>query len=319
MGVWRPELGRRMAVMDLATGDTPTYTYTLTAREKKVFRDGAYAFIEFKNSFKQTLAIWEGYVVNGAVTFPDVTSDDTTLLVRGTTFALSIEDVNANVRIPVWGTVTRNEPRYPDYPQNNTDFNAIQYDYDFGTVGTVVDPSWDVKNGAPSVWDNSSSGQPNGVACGILFDDAAMLWYAPFRGDSIEINYSVVNRGAGKSGVAFCSNSDMSEYLCVTHETGLINNNLLIEVGSSPVHLTTWKSVPHVTANLDNYTIRYNSITNTVAVYQGTNLATPVIDWTDEANLVDHGDGHTYYGLNWRASLLAPGTQFTAISAQDAA
>lgn len=311
MGIFRPELPRRMVTMDLATGETPTWYYKLSLREREAFPDGSYAVMEFRNSFKQLIQTWDGYVLDGVVRFPDVTADLIVPLVRGTTFVLNIEDVDGRTRQPIWGHVVRNEARYPDNPDNNTEFVGVSYEYDFGTLGRVVDPSWDVKNGAPTVWNGG------GVACGILFDDAAMLWYGEFRGDSIEINYSIINGGAGKSSVAFCSNSDMSNYLAVTHETGLSNNKMHVEVGSGPVSLTSKVNVPHTSATGNNYTIRYNSITNTVAVYLGTNMATPVITYTDDGNLVDHGDGERYYGLNWRASLLAPGVRFTKIRATD--
>lgn len=319
MGIWKPELPRRMVVMNLAEGDQPTYTYKLSLNERKVFLDGAAATLSFMNSFKQSVGVWEGHVQDGVVSFPDVTAADLTNLVRGVTFTLGIADLNGKVREPLWGHVVRNEPRYPDNPDNNTEFVAAKYDWDFGGVaGAVSDPSWRIMNGAPTVWVN-----PNGVygvACGILFDDAAMLWYAPFKGDSIQVNYTTISSGAGKSGVAICSNYDMTNYLCITHEAGISNNILHIEVGNSPVTTTSVAQVNHATATGENFTVVYNNVTQTVSVYLGTNLQTPLLSWTDDTGKVDHGPGNRYFGLNWRASLLATGPQFKqTFSAQDIA
>lgn len=321
MGIWRPDTDRKMVVLDIATGDTPTWSYKLAGHEIAVFPDSSVAVMEFKNSFGQTVGSWTGSVVLGVVTFPGLTAADGDALTRGTTFTLTITDVDGRSRQPLWGSVTRNEARYPDNPDNSTAFDGVVYDYAFNDAGFLVDPAFTIMNGHPRIYDNSLLSLPNAVAAGSLaggdltvFDDVAMLYYAPVKGDAVRLTYNTIRSGAGQSWIAICSNYDMSNYAAFRH-TGVFLSGLWqhdtvdVVTGTGPVTIVSRVTpVNHNNLTNQNYTAEYNPASNTYSLYAGTSL-TPLVSWVDSTNIVDHGDGEQYVGFGFKSDLLTPGVE----------
>ena len=292
-------------MLTLSRRSTATYQYALDGL--KTFPALSTATIKFYNTYGQEVNSWPGVIDGGKVNF-EVPPAVQETIPADSSFEVVVNYGGSTPRLMLWGNVVRDEARYPNEPQNSDLYQALQYGYQFLSPGRVSDPAWRILNGSPTVWDNSIRNKANGVACGILFDDGAMMWYAPMAGDSIKINYTLMGAGAGKCTMGFCSNYDGSNWIGITHEAGISNNRLHIEVGRGPVTMTTIKSISHTLTDGQNYTASYNEFTNTVSVYKGTDL-TPLIEWTDDGGLVDHGLGERYFMFNWRAALLSPGPQ----------
>jgi hypothetical protein len=295
--------------MTLARGDYPTWQYKLDRREKVLFPNGSEAQIVFRNSFDQVIATWTGEVVGDTVVFEDVSGDE---IPRGTMYTLTIEDVDGYPRQRRWGDVARSEARFPDHPDNSTQFETVQYSYSFGTTGWLVDPAWRIMNGHPRVYSNGSL--PNAVAAGSIvggdltfYDDVAMLYYAPVKTDAVRLTYNVVKNTFGDAWIVICSDYSMKNYACIRHhEQSGSGDYVSIATGSGPVTITNRAQLTRTTQDLENFTAEYNPASNTYAVYLGTSKE-PLVSWTDGTNIVNHGAGERYVGMGFKSGLLSPG------------
>lgn len=324
MGVWRPSLSRRMAVMRLAAGETPTWAYTLDANERKVFSDGSVAFLEFKNSYGQTEAVWQGEIFGGVVSFPDANAEEAAQLGRGTTFTLNLEDADGRPRQPLWGHVVRDEARYPDHPDNSSRFEGVQYEYSFGTPGRLRDPNWRIIRGRPWVYDNSDQSWPNGVAAGNwntgqTWPVAAMLYFAPLKGDGFRMTYNTIPRGNGYGWVIVSSDYNMTNFCAIGHQRGTGNNDYVsIATGTKPY---TDGVIDRVAVNrntlFENFTVEYNPSSNRYSVYAGESTE-PLLSYHDGVGHVNHGEGERYVGFMFKSTLLNPGVEFADWYIQDA-
>jgi hypothetical protein len=208
------------------------------------------------------------------------------------------------------GRVVRLQVAFPDSPLNVDTFVPRTFSGEFPATQSLDD--YILRNGKIGIIVNGGS-LPNGLGPNfpLLFQNAACLYKVPVVGDSIRFNFSIVT-GTGKTRFVVCSNYEMTNYLALEMESGISNNRIWIGTGSDPLTLTyRTPSQNHTYANGDNYTLYYNFLTNTIAIYQGTDL-TPLLEWTDDTNLVQHGEGHRYFGFSWLGSLLSDGIQPTA-------
>lgn len=298
MSSWRSGINRRMAVIDLATGNTPSYILDLDANEKTLFPDGSSAIVEFRNTYNQVVGKWDSSVLDGRVVFG---ADSDNSIPRGSSWTLTIEDKFGDKKQPLWGTVTRSEPLYPDAPPSSDEFDASLYRYAFDIPGRVVDPQWLIRNGRPTVW-TLSGGRPNAVGAGTGWADVAMLWYAPLKSDSVRLTYNVVKNQFGSSWLVICSNYSMTNWVGVRHrEISGGGDTLAIVTGTGPVNYDIRASITRTTQDLENFTAEYNPVSNTCSVYLGADKD-PLVSWEDSTMVVDHGEGERYLGMGFKSS-----------------
>ena len=331
MAIWTPST-RVLSNQPLELNrDNPLhYSYTLSGGKK--FPSGTTAFLTIKNTYSQTLGVFEGAVAGGTVTFLE-TKAIANALPRGASWTLHVQTPDLDeARLELQGTVIRSEAPFPDAPPHSGEFDGVQYRYSFGTPGFVVDPAWRIMNGKPRVYDNSSRSLPNAVAAAsitdgagggpTLFDDVAMLYFAPLKTDAIRLTYNTIRFGSGYGWVAICSNYDMTNFAAIRHRgvflSGLWDHDTVeVVTGSGPVTLQSRTTpVNHSTATNQNYTAEYNPLTNTYSLYLGTSL-TPIVSWTDTTQIVDHGEGERYFGLGFKSDLLTPGVEISDIIIAD--
>lgn len=313
MGLWQPETQSKFSTITLSRGDTPTWTYTLDRKEKRLFPDGGEAVIEFRNTFGQVFDTWLGEIADGKAIFPDVEGDS---LVRGLTYTLTLEDEEGRPRQVRWGNLVRNEARWPDHPDSAQEPGVVAYSYSFGTPGFVVDPAWRIINGHPRVYDNSGDDLPNAVAAGSLlggdwtvFDDVAMQYYAPLKTDAVRLTYQVVKENVGDAWVVICSNYVADNYAAFRHvEVSGSSDYIAIATGSGPVTVTNRATETYTTEDLDTFTAEYNPASNTYSLYLGEDLE-PVLSWQDATGIVKHGTAHRYVGFGFKSGLLSPGVE----------
>lgn len=206
------------------------------------------------------------------------------------------------------GRVVRLEADYPDSPLNVDSYTAKTFSGDYPSTASLDDY---MTRGNTKIRILGNGGSlPNGLGpnFNLFFTNAACLYKAPLAGDSISFAFQIVT-GTGKTRFVICSNYEMTNYLCVELESGVFNNRIWIGTGSSPLNITyRTPALANTYANMDTYRLTYNFLTNTVAVYKGLSL-TPLVTWEDENGLVQHGEGHRYFGFSWLGSLLDDGIQ----------
>lgn len=212
------------------------------------------------------------------------------------------------------GYVVRTEVHWATAPATQIANQPLAFTY---VPGSVPGNRWLKKGGTGGLKVFTASGVPNSLGINnSARATAAALWDTPFATDSVKAVVTTVTGGAGKSSVVLCSDINMTSYLAVQLQTGS-TNKLHIVRGSGPVTMTDLVTpVSNGVANGETYTTVYDHASKTVAVYKGSSL-TPLISWTDETDMVPHGQGYTYGGVNYLASLTSPGTKFSYWSMKD--
>lgn len=292
------------------------WSYSL-GRGKK-FPFGTNAYLTFQNTYTQVLAVWEADASTGDLLF-FAEAADADAIPDGTAWKLTVDLNDGNSpRVFAQGNVIRVEAPFPDDPSQSNEFDNVQYGYSFGSPGLIVDPAWRILNGHPRVYDNSGASLPNAVAAGSLqggdlaiFDDVAMLYYAPLNNDPVRLTYNVVRGQAvigGEAWIVICSNYDMTNSAAIYHRQGIGQDVSGIATGTGPVTYQVRKQIAHATTSLDNYTAEYNPSSNTFNLYMG-NSTTPLVSWEDTTEVVNHGLGERYVGFAFKSAFLSPGIE----------
>lgn len=317
MNIWRPTQSvENNRVLDLNRGNPFSWKYTIG--KSNVFPDSG--VIKIWNTYGQLLATWDGEVdIDGKSLLFEETVSAADGIPAGSAWQLFAE-IDGATRLLAQGNVTRSEAPFPDAPAQSSEFDGVRYQYSFGTPGLLSDPSWRILDGNPRVYDNSIRNLPNAVAAGSLlagdfaiFDDVAMLWFAPLRTDSVRLTYNTIRSrfdsdGNGELWVVICSNYDMTSWVGFHHKQVWGNaDTLSIVTGTSPTAFTNRVSVSGSTANNAYYTAEYNPLTNTYRLYSG--AGSQLVSWTDQTNVIDHGPGNRYVGFGFRSDFLQPGVQ----------
>lgn len=162
-------------------------------------------------------------------------------------------------------------------------------------------PSWVYLLGQPRIFANrrrTSSMGPNFSYMNRYF----ARYYLPLESDAVDLSFSLLNKGEGKTLVAVCANSIGSSYLYVMFDSA---QN---EVGMGVAHgidITVEKNfepqVDPVTLKVPvrkvaQYRLRFDPETREL-VFSSADLAKEYLSWADEGELVPHGLGYRYFGL----------------------
>lgn len=314
--IWRPTQSvENNRVLDLNRGNPFSWKYTIG--RSNVFPDSG--TIKLWNTYGQLLGTWDGEVdIDGRTLLFDEPVSVTDAIPAGSSWQLFAE-IDGATRLLAQGVVTRSEAPFPDAPAQSSEFDGVRYQYSFGTPGLLYDPSWRILDGHPRVYDNSARNLPNAVAAGSLlagdfavFDDVAMLWYAPLRTDSVRLTYNTIRSrfdsdGNGSMWVVICSNYDMTSWAGFLHtQVWGSNDSLSVVTGDGPTSFDIRATASGNTGNNSYYTAEYNPLTDTYTLYLGSNA---VVSWSDATNVVDHGPGNRYVGFGFRSDFLQPGVQ----------
>lgn len=286
---------------------------------------GTEAQLVFTNDSDITLLTLDGDFSSGkGITFE---SDQASVagLPAGTHFVIYLTMPGEDQVAFRYGTVIRSEPRYPLLAPADTSNTALQFTADFS--GTTVGPSWVPMGGSVSlaIHNNSLFSLPNSLGPNFaLFNETSARWYAPLNMDSVSVDVNVITLGQGEFGygvfnVILCADYTFSTYLGVQFYVDVIASNSYIQpiTGAGP---TTWAKqsspIANQVVNGDTYSIKYNSLSNTLAVYKNTSLE-PILSWVDNTNSVPHGLGFRYTGMSWQTSIFSAVVEPTAWQAHD--
>lgn len=315
MGIWRPDVPvESNRVLQLNRSNPFGWTYSLPAG--RTFPDSTTAWLTIKNSYGQTLGIWAGVVSGGDITFDeDVVVSDA--IPAGSSWTLIANYGGVQERMLSQGIITRHEAPFPDAPPQSTSYDGVRFKYSFTIPGYVTDPAWRIMNGKPKVYDNSSRAMPNAVASGgVLYDDSAMLYFAPLRTDSVTMTYNTIRSGANSDGhlwTVICSNYDMTEWVGFRHKQvwgigSWDDDQIDIVTGTSPTTFDIRASVDADTIDNQHYVASYNELTNTYRLFlEG--ATEPIVEWEDTTNIVTHGPGYRHVGFGFRSDFLEAGVQ----------
>ncbi|AQT81959.1 hypothetical protein B1R94_25930 [Mycolicibacterium litorale] len=258
---------------------------------------------------------WDGWVRGDVINYT-VEFDEHQYIPVGAQYALFVTWKDGHEYQWEHGYVTREQVQWPNAAARQPENQPLTFSY---IPGTAVGSRWLKKGGTGGLksWDNSIFGLPRGLGIdNAFFFNAAALWDTPLATASAKIVVNTLNGGAGKSGVAFWSDINMTSYVAVQFETGIVNNKIHIVHGTGPVTMTDLVTpVGNIVGNSDTYPIIFDEASKTVAVYKGTTLtpliSTPIPDW------IPMGQGYNHGGVNFLASLAAPGTEFSYWSMKD--
>lgn len=229
---------------------------------------------------------------------------------------VSVNDYDYKVR---YGRVARAEASYPLVPAQNSSNYALQFSDSFER--DYVGNYWIPRSSANAVKiHNNPFSIPNTLGPNYaFFKEAAVLWYAPLNTDSATINVTMRYVGDGKCTVVLCSDYSMKSWLGLQFSTGLFIDRVKVVRGTGPttfVDAPGQVSVNNLIENDDNYVIKYNDQSRTIACYKNSDLS-PLIQWTDGDDVVLNGPGYRYTGFVWNTALLTPGAEPSEWSAKD--
>jgi hypothetical protein len=145
--------------------------------------------------------------------------------------------------------------------------------------------------------------------------NSAIRYFTPLNTDSFTINVNILALGSGLTTIVGSSDILLSTYLGVTLDE--TNSQIHLGIGTGPTAVTyEGTAISNTFASGDNYTVEYNNLTKTLAVYKGTGT-TPLGSWVDSGNIVAHGPGYRYLGFNWQNPANSNGLQISGWAAQD--
>ncbi len=280
------------------------------------FPDSAAMRIVVTDSSAAVLDEWDaehrGHVMN--LTVP---REQTTAIPIGAQFARFVTWDDGEEYQWEHGYVVRTEVMWANAPATQIENRPLAFAY---VPGSAVGNRWRKTGGVGGlkIYDNSLFSLPRALGIDNVFNTkAAAVWDTPFATDSVKVVVNTIDGGLGKSAVALCSDISMTSYLAVQFERALLTNKLHIMHGTGPVTMTDLVTpVNNTITNTDTYSIVYDAASKTIAVYKGSSL-TPLISWTDTTDLIPHGGGYTYGGVNFDASLISPGPEFSYWAMKD--
>lgn len=272
--------------------------------------------IEITDSSGTVVAEWFAENRGEVMNFTE-TVETTRLIPRGCQFTRLVTWTDGEDYQWEHGYVVRLEPEWATAPATQIENHPVAFTY---IPGSAVGNKWRKKGGVGrlKVWENGFFGLPDALGINNAFlTTAAALWETPMTTKSPKVVVKTINGGAGFSSIAVCSDINMASYLAVGFETGISNNRLHILRGTGP---TTMDDLIVPEANTvshgDTYSIVYRDASKVISVYKGSSLD-PVIEWEDDTLMIPTGAGYTHVGVNFRASLLSPGTEFSYIAMKD--
>jgi hypothetical protein len=297
--VWNPQPGE------------PPY---LMADVGTVWPDGGDAWITFTDTSGGELATIYGDVSPQVISFlaqPEEVDD----IPRGANFELFLDTDDGPQKIR-YGKTLRREVEFPDAPAIQQASIALNYTDTFPTLG--LRSNWKAVKGRTKVYDNTASSLPFGVSAnaGLFVAKSAIRWDSPLNSDTIQSRVVLLNQGAGRCTVIICADQMFTTGLAVDFNSG--TNKLNIGTVTSPTDIAAQvPQVSHTVVDLTAYTVTYDQLSKTLAVYKGTDL-TPLLSWTDSLDIVPHGPGYRYAGFSFDTGIIfSPGIEVAGWQAKD--
>lgn len=289
---------------------------------KGVYPAGTEASLSFFDGAGVLLAQFDGDVSSAGIGFL-VEPSEVAGIPAGSSFTVMVTAPNEEPQAVRYGTVVRKEPRFPLKTVVDPESIAQQYTANF--VGEYIGPMWRPMVGGSGtlVVHKTLFGGTNELSMGLnstFYTKACARWLWPMNMDSVTINLRVVNAGTGIFNVIVCGDYELNTYLGIQFRSDALttaNNQVYAITGNGPNDWVRQTSgVQHKVTTGNNYAIRYNALSDTIALYSGTNMS-PLIQWTDAGTVVPHGEGFRYTGLSFAADLLSLGVEPTAWEAKD--
>jgi hypothetical protein len=315
------------SVLELSSGSVwkphPALPPYLVATPGDPFPDGGDAWVVFTDTSGGTLAtIYADSVTADAINFiADPSQVDP--IPAGANFEIFVDSDDGPVKIR-YGIVNRREVQFLDSPARQQQAVALQFADTFPTLGLRTD--W-IKIGAPIVHSNQPN--PNGVGpAEVTFGEATagMRWAQELNSDTVRMKIRLFDwHNAGFPGnFAHCvaivtADQRMTTGLAVDFSAGAVGgmNLHLCTLNGSPWDVTYRSdAVANTIPTNGDYTIYYDSSSDTLSVYKG-NDTTPLVSWEDDVHIAPHGPGYRHFGAGWHNSQQNSGVQLTYIAAKD--
>lgn len=242
----------------------------------------------------------------------------------GANFEVFVETDHGPVMIR-YGRVLRKESRY--YDAAATEQRTVPQVFVDSFQKAALGHRWEPIFGGARIYNNSGQALPNGVGANTgLFGNypAGIRFWKQMSTDSIEATFTVVYPtilppflGANNGLLTFCFGSDIvfSTGLAVQLDTinNLVRYMRLTGTGTG----TFLASAALPVANNDAFTVRYNDLTKTMAVYRNASTTPMITPWVDDDEELPKGNGYRHWGFLFNPTLLETGPQPTAVAVKD--
>lgn len=218
-----------------------------------------------------------------------------------------------------YGRVARKQVEFPLHPGSViTPIRLFEDDLQRNQVG----PQWISKFGRPGMHnpvrtdeiDFAMAARNSIDIFGIglsLWQQTAVLWYAPLTTDSVEVTVGLCDGGNGNTTIVLCSNYAMTEFLGVRFHDSVLDGEDEIQIVTGKA----WNSLTqqgagfgHVGSSVPDdghiYTLRYNHAEGKIDVIYEDLV---ILSWTDTSGVVKHGAGFRYLGAIFQGTFIDTG------------
>lgn len=287
------------------------------------FPDGATTSIEFYDSNGNVITTVDGNVEPRRLVYLENDVDKLDSVPNGAQYELFVTTADGPYKLE-YGTIIRREASFFTPPPNSLEQQARLFVDELGR--DAVGRRWVVTYGGIAMHD--LGGTPKryamGPNTGLLFSQAGMRYFRPMGGDSWRIRFRIYSTGSflglggtGKMRVHMGCDSQLNTGLGFEIETGTTEagNNIHTGVVTGPTDMDYSQSLPHQTADNDEFIVDYSNMTNLMHVYKNDDFSAPLMELEDTT--LPHGPGFRYWGFSWDSSLAATGALLLSVEAQD--
>lgn len=238
----------------------------------------------------------------------------------GAKFETFIESDDGPLKIR-YGTVMRPEATFFAAPGST---QHVSRKFEDSLQRTALGANWEAVLGTSKIYNNSGQSLAYGVAANTgLFSNkpSAIRWKSQLLGDTAKVTFTIVMPtvfGAtnGKTAAVVCADQNFTSGLAL--EVDSVNDQLHMARITGPSTLVYLGSpITNVPASNDSYTVIYNDLTDTLAVYKGASTSPLGTPWVDTGGIVPHGNGYRHVGFMFKPTVLETGPQVSGWAAKD--
>lgn len=283
--------------------------------------DEASAWTEFRNTRGALLTtIYAEAVTPAGIRFlaqPSEVND----VPAGASFETFIETDDGPLKIR-YGIVMRSEARFYDSPAalGLEETRGFRDDFQRAALGG----KWETVRAGTKIYDNSAQSLASGVGPNVsLFSGqwSAIRYFRQLGGDSFEIAFTIVMPtvfGATNGKTTVLGAADLGFTTGIGVEVDSVNDRLhLCRVTSPTTVVYLDAGVANVPVSNDLHVLRYNDLTDTLAIYKGTSTSPLGTPWVDTGHIVPHGNGYRHLGFMFKPTFLETGPQISGWEAKD--
>jgi hypothetical protein len=155
----------------------------------------------------------------------------------------------------------------------------------------------------------------------LLGKPGAIRYYKGLAGDSAELTITInmpaaIGASNGKSRAIVCGDQNMTSGLAIEVDS-IADQIHMARVTGQDQFTYVGSAASDTLVDGASYTMRYNNLNDTLAIYKGASLSPMVSPWVDTSHVVAHGKGYRYLLAAFHPTILETGPLISGWAAKD--